>query len=69
LDPNAPTNVTTVPEIPNNYKYFGPTVGFAWKPHLFGMTGDKTVIRGGYRITYDPAYYNMFLNVATAAQS
>jgi len=31
------------------------------------MTGDKTVIRGGYRITYDPAYYNMFLNVATAA--
>src|SRR6267154_1585311 len=66
-DPNAPTNVTTVPEIPNNYKYFGPTVGFAWKPHFFGMTGDKTVIRGGYRITYDPAYYNMFLNVATAA--
>src|SRR5882724_6475032 len=66
-DPNAPTNVTTVPEIPNNYKYFGPTVGFAWKPRLFGITGDKTVIRGGYRITYDPAYYNMFLNVATAA--
>jgi len=31
------------------------------------MTGDKTVIRGGYRITYDPAYYNIFLNVATAA--
>src|SRR6267378_5443865 len=65
--PTAPANVTTVPEIPNNYKYFGPTVGFAWKPRLFGMTGDKTVIRGGYRITYDPAYYNMFLNVATAA--
>jgi len=63
----APTSVTTVPEIPNRYKYFGPTVGFAWKPHLFGMTSDKTVIRGGYRITYDPAYYNIFLNVATAA--
>jgi len=66
-DPAAPTNVTTVPEIPNNYKYFGPTVGFAWKPRLFGMTAEKTVIRGGYRITYDPAYYNMFLNVATSA--
>ena len=64
---SAPANVTTVPEIPNDYKYFGPTVGFAWKPRFFGMTGDKTVIRGGYRITYDPAYYNMFLNVATAA--
>ncbi len=63
----APTSVTTVPEIPNQYKYFGPTVGFAWKPHLFGMASEKTVIRGGYRITYDPAYYNIFLNVATAA--
>jgi len=66
-DPTAPTSVTTVPEIPNQYKYFGPTAGFAWKPHLVGMTREKTVIRGGYRITYDPAYYNIFLNVATAA--
>jgi outer membrane receptor protein involved in Fe transport len=63
----APASVTTVPEIPNQYKYFGPTVGLAWKPHFFGMTSEKTVIRGGYRITYDPAYYNIFLNVATAA--
>jgi hypothetical protein len=66
-DPTAPTSVTTVPEIPNNFKYFGPSVGFAWKPHLFGMTREKTVIRGGYRLTYDPAYYNIFLNVATSA--
>jgi outer membrane receptor protein involved in Fe transport len=63
----APTNVTTVAEIPNDYKYFGPSIGFAWKPRLFGIAGDKNVIRGGYRITYDPSYYNMFLNVATAA--
>jgi len=66
-DPTAPASVTTVPEIPNDYKYFGPSVGFAWKPHLFGMTREKTVIRGGYRLTFDPAYYNIFLNVATAA--
>ena len=66
-DTSLPANVTTVPFIPNHYKYFGPNVGFAWKPRFFGMTGDKTVIRGGYRITYDPAYYNIFLNVATAA--
>lgn len=66
-DPTAPAANTTVAEIPNDYKYFGPTVGFAWKPRFLGMTGNKTVIRGGYRITYDPAYYNMFLNVATAA--
>jgi len=66
-NPTAPAANTIVPEIPNHYKYFGPSAGFAWKPHLFGMTREKTVIRGGYRITYDPAYYNIFLNVATSA--
>jgi hypothetical protein len=67
-DPTAPANVTTVPEIPNQYKYFAPSIGFAWKPRLYGFGGnDKTIIRGGYRITYDPAYYNIFLNVATSA--
>ncbi|MGB7844630.1 MAG: TonB-dependent receptor, partial [Candidatus Acidiferrum sp.] len=64
---SLPTSVTTVAKIPNQYKYLGPSLGFAWKPKMFGMTGEKTVIRGGFRITYDPAYYNMFLNVATAA--
>jgi len=66
-DTSLPTSVTTLREIPNHYKYFGPNIGFAWKPRLFGLTREKTVIRGGFRITYDPAYYNMFLNVATAA--
>jgi len=66
-DPSLPSSVTTVPQIPNHFKYFAPNIGFAWKPQLFGITGDKTVIRGGFRVTYDPAYYNMFLNVATAA--
>ena len=66
-DTSLPSSVTTLPTIPNHYKYFGPNIGFAYNPHLFGMTGEKTVIRGGYRISYDPAYYNMFLNVATAA--
>jgi hypothetical protein len=44
-------------------------VGFAWTPRMFKkiMGEDKTVIRGGYRIAYDPAYYNIFLNVATSA--
>ena len=65
-DTSLPASVTTLPEIPNRYKYFGPNVGFAWKPHFFGL-GEKTVIRGGFRITYDPEYYNIFLNVATSA--
>jgi len=66
-DTSLPASVTTVPEIPNHYKYFGPNVGFAWTPHVFGMKSSNTVIRGGFRVTYDPAYYNIFLNVATAA--
>jgi hypothetical protein len=66
-DTSLPQSVTTLPEIPNHYKYFAPNLGFAWKPRFWGITGDKTVIRGGFRITYDPAFYNMFLNVATAA--
>ena len=50
-------------------KNFAPVVGFAWTPHFMsGLLGvDKTVIRGGFRIAYDPAFYNMFLNVATGA--
>jgi hypothetical protein len=43
-------------------------VGFAYTPHIWkGLFGeDKTVIRGGFRIAYDPEFYNIFLNVATS---
>jgi hypothetical protein len=64
-DPSLPATINTVPSISSPLNYFGPNVGFAWKPRFLG--GDKTVLRGGYRITYDPAFYNIFLNVATAA--
>src|SRR5205085_4604404 len=49
-------------------------VGFAYSPHwgsggvghfLFG-DNDATVIRGGYSIAYDPAFYNILLNVSTS---
>jgi len=64
-----PLSQTTVPTVPQALKNFAPVFGFAWTPRILsGLLGpDKTVIRGGFRIAYDPAFYNMFLNVATAA--
>jgi hypothetical protein len=41
------------PDIPwyrNDYKDFGPAIGFAWQVPWFGA--DKTTVRGGYQITF-----------------
>jgi hypothetical protein len=65
-DTTLPASITTIPKISTPLNYFSPNVGFAWKPRFLGG-GEKTVIRGGYRISWDPAFYNMFLNVASAA--
>lgn len=64
-----PTNVTEIPHIPEALHNFGPNFGLAWTPHILKRVfGDgKTVIRGGYRVAYDPEYYNIFLNIATSA--
>src|SRR5947209_3317311 len=50
-------------------KAFGPSVGFAYSPQWGGfLTGHgKTVFRGGYRLAYDPAFYNIYINISTAA--
>ena len=64
-----PASVTEIPKIPEDLNNFGPNLGFAWTPRILQkLTGhEQTVVRGGYRIAYDPAYYNIFLNVATLA--
>ncbi|MCI0351177.1 MAG: TonB-dependent receptor [Acidobacteriales bacterium] len=64
-----PLDLTTVPRLGQDLNNWGPVVGFAWTPRVWkGLFGeDKTVIRGGYGIKYDPAFYNIFLNVATSA--
>ena len=64
-DQSLPLSLTTVPKLPNHYRNFGPVVGFAWTPRMFpGLFGEnRTVIRGGFRMAYDFAYYNLALNV------
>jgi len=64
-DQSLPLSLTTVPKLPNNYHNFGPVFGFAWTPRMFPklLGTDKTVVRGGFRIAYDFAYYNLATNI------
>lgn len=62
-DPSLPLALRTVAYTPNNWKQFQPRLGFAYNPDF----DKKLVVRGGFSINFDPAFYNMFLNVATAA--
>ena len=68
-DPTLPLSLRTNPIIPSDKNNFAPRVGFAYTPHfwkaLFG--DDATVFRGGFSIAYDPAFYNILLNVDNAA--
>jgi outer membrane receptor protein involved in Fe transport len=65
FNPALPLSDRTIPNIPQDQNNFAPVIGFAYSPKIGGA--GKTVIRGGYRINYDPEFYNIFLNVATAA--
>jgi hypothetical protein len=67
-NPALPLSVTTLPTIPAPKDSFGPSFGFVYAPHFGGfLTGNgKTTIRGGYRMLYDPPFYNIYLNVATS---
>jgi Carboxypeptidase regulatory-like domain len=64
-----PLSIRSSPRLEPQRGLFGPSLGFAYAPHWGGfLTGnDKTVIRGGYRLQYDPAFYNIYLNMATSA--
>jgi outer membrane receptor protein involved in Fe transport len=63
----------TYPKLPAPSLNFAPRVGFAYTPgQRDGFLGkllghDETVIRGGFSIAYDPAFYNLQLNAQTAA--
>ncbi len=68
-----PLAARTYPKLPAPSLNFAPRIGMAYTPafdngilgKLFGH--DETVIRAGFSIAYDPSFYNLLLNAATAA--
>src|SRR4029077_3926594 len=68
-NPALPLSVRTFPTINTPTNSFGPSFGFAYSPQGGGKLtgGGKTTIRGGYRLLYDPPFYNIYLNIATSA--
>jgi Carboxypeptidase regulatory-like domain/TonB-dependent Receptor Plug Domain len=62
-DPTLPLAARTDPSADEYFKGFEPRLGFAWNPNI----DKKLVLRGGYAINQNPAYYNLFLLAAGAA--
>ncbi len=66
---SVPISDRTLPILPTPNTNFAPRVGFAYTPRvakwLFGE--NRTVVRGGVGRAYDLAFYNILLNVTTAA--
>ena len=69
FNPALPLSIRTVPKVPVDKNNFAPRLGFAWSPKFWkGLLGeDATVIRGGFSLAFDPAFYNILLNVQNAA--
>ena len=66
---SLPVSARSVPEIPVDKNNFAPRLGFAYSPKFWkGLFGeDATVFRGGFSIAYDPAFYNILLNIQSGA--
>ncbi len=66
---SLPLDQRTIRRQPNDNNNWAPRIGFAYTPRfarwLFG--DGRTVFRGGYGIAYELAFYNILLNMTTAA--
>ncbi|GGH02532.1 TonB-dependent receptor [Silvibacterium dinghuense] len=63
-DQSLPLSVRTYPYTKPEYKNFQPRLGFAYSPESLK---DKVVVRGGFAINFNPAFYNMFINAASSS--
>jgi hypothetical protein len=61
-DTSLPLSVRTFQKVPNRWKNYQPRIGFAYNPGH-----GRLVVRGGYAINFDPAFYNIFSNAAIQA--
>ncbi len=70
---NLPIEARTIPKFASDKNNWAPRVGFAYTPRIgkdgfFGkiLGDDATVIRGGYSVAYDPAFYNILIFLSTS---
>lgn len=66
-----PVETRTLSRVPTDKNNFAPRLGFAYSPNLNFLgerfTNGRTVIRGGFGLSYDPSFFNIVLNTITAA--
>lgn len=61
-DQSLPLSLRTVQSLPIDRHNLGPIFGFSWMPKLRNQ--GSTVVRGGFRIGFDPTFNNPFSNIA-----
>ena len=58
-----PISATTVPTVNSDKKNIEPRIGIAYTPSFM----PKAVVHAGFTMNADPEFYNLFINMATAA--
>ena len=71
FDTRFPIEYRTTPKLATDKNNFSPRLGFAYSPNVKYLgdrfSNGRTVIRGGFGVTYDPSFFNIVLNTVTAA--
>lgn len=62
-DTSLPLSATTFPKVAQFYKNWEPRLGFAWNPTF----DRRLVVHGGFAINVDPAFDNIFIDIASLA--